>query len=150
MSLKDQLAQDLKEAMKTKDQAALRAIRAIKSAILIAETAEGRGDATLDAAEEMQLLTRQAKQRRDSIQQFRDNGRDDLAAKEEEELAIIERYLPAQLSEADLAAELKALIAEMGTVTVKDMGKIMGAATQRLAGRADNKAIAATVKALLA
>ncbi|RMG56672.1 MAG: GatB/YqeY domain-containing protein [Bacteroidetes bacterium] len=150
MSLKERINTDIKAAMKAKDQDALRALRAIKSAIMVLETSDAQHHDGLTEAEELQLLNRQAKQRRDSIQQFRDNGRDDLADKEAVELAIIERYLPQQLSEAELETAVKALIAETGASSMKDMGKVMGLATQRLAGQADNRAISNLVRKLLA
>ena len=150
MSLKDTLGQDMKAAMKAKDQAALRALRAIKSAILLAETAEGRdAGSPLSEEEELKLLTKQAKQRRDSIDQFKKNNREDLAQTEAEELEVIEKYLPQQLSESELAEELKAIIAGTGASSMKDMGKVMGAATKKFAGRADGKMISKIVRELL-
>lgn len=149
MSLKTTIEQDIKASMKAKDQASLRALRAIKSAILILETAEGRGGEPLSEAEELKLLSKQAKQRRDSLTQFRDNGREDLAKKEEEELAVIERYLPTQMSEGELMAQVKSIIEETGASSMKDMGKVMGLATKRLAGKADGKAISQIVKNIL-
>jgi hypothetical protein len=148
MSLKTRIEQDIKEAMKAKDQAALRALRAIKAAILLEETAEG-SSGELSEADEMKLLQKQVKQRRDSIAQFRGNGREDLALKEEEEVAVIERFLPQQLSEAEVEAIVREIIAETGAASVKDMGKVMGAASKRLAGQADNKIVADAVKRLL-
>ena len=150
MSLKDTLGQDMKTAMKAKDQAALRTLRSIKSAILLAETAEGReAGSPLSEDEELKLLTKQAKQRRDSIEQFKKNNREDLAQTEAEELAIIEKYLPKQLSESELLEELKGIIAETGASTMKDMGKVMGSATKKFAGRADGKMISKIVRELL-
>ncbi len=150
MSLKDQIGQDIKTAMKAKDQAALRALRAIKSAILLAETSEGREPGDLTEEEEIKLLTKQAKQRRDSIEQFKANNREDLAKTEEEELEVIDRYLPKQLTEEELEVALKKIIEEVEASTVKDMGKVMGTASKQLAGKADGKAISAKVKELLA
>lgn len=149
MSLKATLNEDMKAAMKAKDQVALRTIRAIKSAVMLAETEEGR-QGELDEATELKILTKQAKQRKDSATQYRDNGRDDLADAEEAELAVIERYLPKALSPEELEAEVKAIIADTGAASMKDMGKVMGVATKQLAGRADGKAISALVKQLLA
>ncbi|MEM6628648.1 MAG: GatB/YqeY domain-containing protein [Bacteroidota bacterium] len=150
MSLKDTLGQDMKTAMKAKDQAALRALRAIKSAILLAETAEGReAGSPLSEEEELKLLTKQAKQRRDSIEQFKSNNREDLAQTEAEELAIIEKYLPNQVSEAELTEALKSIVEETGASSMKDMGKVMGVATKKFAGRADGKMISTIVRGLL-
>jgi len=149
MSLKDQIQDEMKAAMRAKDKVALQALRAIKSQILLAETAEGRADGPLSDAEEMKLLAKQAKQRRDSAAQYRDNGRADLAEVEEAELAVIEKFLPKSLSPEELEAEVKAIIAEVGATSKKDMGKVMGAATKKLAGRADGKAISSLVRELL-
>ncbi len=149
MSLKTTIDNDIKTAMKAKDQASLRALRAIKSAILLAETSEGRSDKDLTEAEEMQLLTKQAKQRKDAYEQFSANNRDDLAQIEAEELAVIERYLPQALGTEALESAVREIIAETGATSVKDMGKVMGIATKRLAGKADNKAVSAIVKQLL-
>jgi uncharacterized protein YqeY len=151
MPLKETIDNNIKEAMKAKDQVGLRALRAIKSAILLAETAEGRTPgAPLTQAEEMQLLMKQAKQRKDSIEQFKANGRTDLATGEEEELVVIEKFLPKTLSPAELEAEVKKIIAEAGAKSPADMGKVMKLATPALAGRADGKAISDAVKKLLA
>lgn len=150
MSLKDRIGEDIKTAMKAKDQAALRALRAVKAAILLAETAEGRNpDEPLAEAEEMQLLQKQVKQRRDSVEQFRSNSRDDLAKTEEEEAEVIARYLPQAMSEAELETVLRALVAEIGAEGVKDLGKVMKEASIRLAGRADNKAVSEITRKLL-
>lgn len=148
MSLKQKIQEEMKAAMRAKDQAALRALRAIKSAIMLAETAEGRSE-PLNENEEMKLLLKQAKQRRDSITQFKDNGRDDLAEKEIEELEVIERFLPQQMGEDELKAELEKIVAETGASSMKDMGKVMGIATQKFAGRADGKVISTIVRQLL-
>ncbi len=150
MSLKDIIAQDIKTAMKAKDQASLRALRAIKSAILLAETAEGRETGDLSEEEEIKLLTKQAKQRRDSIDQYTNNNREDLAQTEKEELVVIEQYLPKQLTEEELTSELKKIISQVGASSMKDMGKVMGMASKALAGRADGKIISGKVKELLA
>jgi len=150
MSLRHTIEQDIKTAMKAKDQAALRALRAIKSAILLDETAEGRDPGPLDEATEIKLLTKQAKQRRDSIEQYKANNRDDLAEKEEEELEIIERYLPKQLSDEELTEALSQIIEKVGASSPKDMGKVMGVASKELAGKAEGKAISTKVKELLA
>lgn len=139
----------MKTAMRAKDKTALTALRAIKSAILLAQTAGGQGDDPMTEEAEMKLLTKQAKQRRDSATQFRENGRDDLAVVEEAELKIIEKFLPQALSPEELKAEVSAIITETGASSMKDMGKVMGMASSKLAGRADGKAISALVKELL-
>lgn len=151
MPLKETIDNNIKEAMKAKDQATLRALRAIKSAILLAETAEGHVQGTpLSGPEEMQLLMKQAKQRKDSIEQFKANGRNDLAVAEEEELIVIEKFLPKTLTATELEAEIKKIIADVGAKNPADMGKVMKAATPALAGRADGKAVSEAVKKLLA
>lgn len=149
MSLKEKINNDIKDAMRAKNQAALLALRAIKSAILLIETSEGRTSAELTQQEEIQLLSRQVKQRKDSIEQFRKNKRDDLADKEALEMAVIEKYLPKALSAEELDAELKKIIAELGITNAKEMGKVIKAASTRLAGKAEGKAISERVKALL-
>ncbi len=148
MTLKEQISEDIKQAMKSRDQGALRALRAIKSAILLAETASGAA-AELSAEDEMKLLTRQAKQRKDSIDQFRSNGRDDLAVGEEEELLVIERYLPKQMSEAEIRTEVQAIIQSVGASGPGDLGKVMGPASKAMAGKADGKIINQIVRELL-
>lgn len=135
--------------MKAKDQVSLRALRAIKAAIIVAETAEGRGDSPITDDEALKLLTKQAKQRRDSYDQYINNNREDLAQTEKEELEVIERYLPKSLSPEELEAEVKAVIAETGASSMKDMGKVMGIASKKLVGRADGKAISQIVRQLL-
>jgi uncharacterized protein YqeY len=147
MSLETRITQDLKEAMKAKDDAAKRGIRAIKQAILLAKT-DGSGK-EIDEAAEMKMLQKLAKQRRESIEIFEKEGRNDLANKEKEELAIIERYLPEQMSEEELEKQLKEIIDKTGASGMQDMGKVMGLATKKLAGRADGKTISATVRKLL-
>jgi uncharacterized protein YqeY len=149
-NIKQQIEQDIKAAMKAKDQAALRALRSVKSAMMLAETAEGREAGTpLSEAEVNKLITKQAKQRRDSLNQFRENNREDLAKKEEDELAVIERYLPAQLSEEDIQAKVNEIIAQTGASSMKDMGRVMGMASKAMAGQADGKVIANLVKKAL-
>lgn len=150
MSLKERINADLKAAMKAKDSVALRALRAIKTAIMVLETSDAQHSDGISEAEELQLLNRQAKQRRDAMEQFRENGRDDLADKEAEELTVIERYLPQQLGAAELEAAVKAIITQTGASSMKDMGKVMGIATQQLAGQADNRTISTLVRQLLA
>lgn len=136
--------------MRAKDQAALRALRAVKSAIIMAETAEGHdSDAPLTADEEMKILTKQAKQRKDSIDSFVSNSREDLAAKEQEEFDVISKYLPQQLSAEEIADKVKEIVTRVGASSMKDMGKVMGLASKELAGKADGKVISGIVKQLL-
>lgn len=149
MSLKDTVNQDIKAAMKAKDQARLRALRSIKSLILNAEVAEGRNGEPLTADEDMKILMKAAKQRKDSIEQFKQNNREDLAQSEQEELDVLESYLPKQMSNEEIEAEVKGIIAETGASSMKDMGKVMGIASKKLAGKADGKAISSIVKQLL-
>lgn len=139
----------LKQAMRDKDEAALRTLRAIKAAILVEKTAAGAKD-ELTEADELKLLQKLAKQRKDSLDIFRAQNREDLAGKEEEEIAIIGRFLPSQLSAEELEAKVRELIAATGASSPADMGKVMGMASKQLAGQADGKAIADTVKKLLA
>lgn len=149
MSLEEKVQEAIKDAMRAKDQTALLALRAVKSAILYIKTSEGREEGPLTASEELALLIKQAKQRRDSIEQFNANGRLDLSEKEIAELAIIERFLPKQLTEAELLDALKGIIAETGASNIKDMGKVIALANQRFAGQAEGKVISSTVKSLL-
>ena len=148
MSLEQKVMDEIKTAMRAKDEAALRTLRAIKAAILIEKTAKGAKD-SLSEADEQKLLQKMAKQRRDSLDIFLYQNREDLAAKEREELAILERFLPQQLTEEDLRSELQHIISSTGANSPADMGKVMGVATKELAGRADGKAISAMVKSLL-
>jgi uncharacterized protein len=147
MSLEERINQDLKEAMKAKDQIALRGIRAIKAAILLEKTSGTKHD--LDADTDIKLLQKLVKQRRDSLDIYEKQNRPDLAQTEREEIEIIERYLPQQLTEDELRAEIKAILAETGATSMKDMGKVMAAASKKFAGRADGKAISTMVKELL-
>lgn len=148
MSLKTKIEAEIKQAMLNKDKERLTPLRAIKSLILLAETEKGGGDGLSDDVE-LKLLTKAAKQRKDSLDIYKEQGRDDLASKEESELKVIEEFLPSQLTEEELEAELKTLISEVGASGPQDMGKVMGAATKKLAGKADGKAISAKVKVLL-
>lgn len=148
MSLKEQIDQDIKAAMIAKNQDDLRALRAIKSMILLAESEKGR-DKGISKDTEMQLLTKAAKQRKDSADVYRQNGRDELAEREEQELEVIERYLPKQLSDDELEIEIKNIINQIGASNMKDMGRVMGIATKTLAGKADGKAISQKVKEFL-
>ncbi|UTA67530.1 GatB/YqeY domain-containing protein [Emticicia sp. 21SJ11W-3] len=149
MALKTEIDAQIKAAMLARDQVRLMALRDIKKVILLEETKEGKtGELTPD--EELKLLTKAAKQRKDSADIYRQQNRPDLLDKELAELAIIEEFLPKQLSEDELKAKLQEIIAKVGASGPSDMGKVMGAATKELAGLADGKAISATVKSLLA
>ncbi|MCH7403686.1 GatB/YqeY domain-containing protein [Belliella kenyensis] len=148
MSLKLSVESEIKKAMLAKDKDRLRALRAIKSLIMLEETKGGAASA-LSEDDEMKLLTKAAKQRKDSADIYQQQGREDLYAVEVAELEIISEFLPKQLTEEELAVELKQIIAEVGATSAKDMGKVMGAASKALAGKADGKAISAKVKELL-
>ncbi|MFO7257787.1 MAG: GatB/YqeY domain-containing protein [Bacteroidota bacterium] len=148
MSLKEQIDADIKKAMLAKNKEELEALRSIKSLILLAETEKGStGELTADA--EAKLLMKAAKQRRESADIFLAQSRKDLADRELFQLEIINRYLPQQLSEAELRKELERIIGEVGASGPKDMGKVMGVATKQLAGKAEGKMISAIVKELL-
>ncbi len=138
----------MKQAMKARDKERLEALKGIKKEFLEAKTAPGANN-ELPEDKALAILVKMAKQRKDSAQIYKDNGRDELAAGELVELAVIEEFLPKTLSPEELEAELKAIIAEVGASSPKEMGKVMGVATKRLAGRADGKAISAKVKELL-
>ncbi|HRH99441.1 MAG TPA: GatB/YqeY domain-containing protein [Saprospiraceae bacterium] len=147
MAFTDKINVDLKEAMKAKDEVALRGIRAIKAAILLANT-DGTGQEMTDERA-LPILQKLVKQRRESLDIFTKQGREDLASVEREEIAIIERYLPAQLSETELRVLIQEVIQESGAQGPKDMGKVIGLATKKVAGQADGKAVSALVKELL-
>ncbi len=149
MSLEQKIMTDLKAAMLAKDEAGLRSLRAVKAAILLAKTSEGAGG-ELKEEDEVKLLQKLVKQRKDSLEIFRQQHREDLAKKEEEEIAVIEKFLPQQLSAEEIKAELVKIIGATGASSPADMGKVMGAATKQLAGKADGKTISALVKELLA
>ena len=138
----------LKEAMKAKDTVALESLRAIKSAILLAKTEAGASE-ELSEADELKLLQKLVKQRKDSAALYTQQGRNDLAEPELAQMAVIEKFLPAQLSESEVEEALKGIIAQVGATSPKDMGKVMGAATKQLAGKADGKLISDIVKKLL-
>lgn len=148
MNLEQKIMAEMKEAMKTKNEAALRGLRAIKAEIIKAKTEPGAGG-EMAADKEIPLLQKMMKQRKDSLEIYRQQGREDLAKKEEEEISIIEKFLPAQLSGEELYNELREVIRETGASSPADMGKVMGPAQKRLAGRADGKTISAAVKELL-
>jgi len=148
MSLKASVESEIKNAMLAKDKDRLRALRAIKSLILLEETKGGsKGEVTSE--DEMKLLTKAAKQRKDSADIYKQQNREDLYAVEMAELEIINEFLPKQLTDEELDAALKKIISDVGAEGPKDMGKVMGAATKELAGKADGKAISQKVKALL-
>lgn len=149
MSLEARIMDQLKQAMRDKNEAALRTLRAIKAAILLEKTATG-GKSELTEADELKMLQKLSKQRKDSLEIFRTQNREDLAKIEAEELAIIEQFLPQQLSEAALTAKVQEVIEAVGATSPADMGKVMGAANKALAGQADGKLIADAVKKLLA
>jgi uncharacterized protein YqeY len=148
MALEQSIMAEMKEAMKAKNEAALRGLRAIKAAIIIAKTSEGAGG-ELKEEDETKLLQKLVKQRKDSLEIFQKQNRPDLAQKEEEEIAVIEKFLPKQMSTEELKAALTTIIEQVGATTPADMGKVMGAATKQFAGQADGKAISAAVKELL-
>lgn len=151
MSLKDRISEDIKAAMKAKDKVRLETVRSIKKVLLEEEsTARGKGRDTLTEEEELAVLTRLSKQRKDAIAQYNDANREDLAEKEAAELAIIEEYLPAQLSDEEIEAVIDDLIAKTGAASAKDMGKVMGPAMKELKGRADGAKVQSVVKAKLA
>jgi uncharacterized protein YqeY len=148
VSLEITINTEIKTAMLAKNEAALRGLRAIKSAILLAKTADGKqGDLTEE--DEIKILQKLAKQRRDSLEVFVTQHREDLALKEREELELIEKYLPKQMDENELREALQAIINQVGASTAADMGKVMGVASKQLAGKTDGKAISAMVKTLL-
>jgi len=148
MSLEQRVMADLKTAMLAKDEKALRALRAIKAAILLAKTSEGAGG-ELKEEDETKLLQKLVKQRKDSLEIYQQQNRSDLAQKEQEEIEVIEKFLPKQLSDDELQLEIKKIIAETGATSSADMGKVMGVATKKLAGMADGKTISTVVKELL-
>ena len=147
MNLEDKINNDLKEAMKAKDAATLRGVRAIKSAILLHKTSGAGVEVTAEDA--IKILQKLVKQRKESLGIFEQNGRAELAQTEREEIEVIERYLPKQLSEADIEAVVKNIIAEMGATGMKEMGKVIGAANKQLAGQAEGAVISGIVKKLL-
>ncbi|WP_234109422.1 MULTISPECIES: GatB/YqeY domain-containing protein [Chryseobacterium] len=147
MSLENTINEAIKTAMKEKDKVALDALRAVKSQILLLKT-EAKG-AEVSAEQEIAILQRMIKQRKDSLEQFAAQGRNDLAEVEEAQMKVIEKYLPAQLSNEELEAEIRKIIAETGAETIKDLGKVMGTASKLLAGKSDGKSISEMAKKLL-
>jgi uncharacterized protein YqeY len=147
MTLEEKINSDLITAMKAKDQVSLRGIRAIKSAILLVKT-DGSGEEFNDE-KEIKLLQKLVKQRKDSLEIYEKQNREDLAVKEREEIEVIEKYLPKQLDESELEGILQQIISQTGAESMKDMGKVMGMASKQLAGKADGKTISTVVKRLL-
>jgi uncharacterized protein YqeY len=148
MSLEDKTMALMKDAMKSKDEGTLRGLRAIKAAIILAKTAEGAGG-KLTEGDEVKLLQKLIKQRKDSLEIYQQQNRQDLAQKESEEIAVIEQFLPKQLSADELKTIIAGIIKETGASSPADMGKVMGAANKQLAGQADGKTISTVVKELL-
>lgn len=148
MDLFETVNEGIKNAMKARDRVRLEALKGIKKEFLEAKTAPGAGGELPDDRA-MAILVKMAKQSKETAQIYKDNGRDDLAQGELNELAVIEEFLPKALTEEELEAELRAIIAEVGATSAKDMGKVMGVASKRLQGRADGRAISAKVKQLL-
>ena len=148
MSLQQQVMEEMKTAMKAKDTVALESLRAIKSALLLAQTEKGSGDG-ISEADEIKLVQKLVKQRKDSAAIFQEQGREDLAAPELAQAAVIEKFLPAQLSEEEIEKVVVAAIASTGASGMKDMGKVMGIVSKELAGQADGKTISGIVKGKL-
>lgn len=147
MTLKEKINSDLKDAMKAKDEAALRGIRAIKAAIILAETSEGRASKELTPEEEISLLQKLIKQRKESVDIYLKNGKEDLAKIEQEEIQkIIEKYLPKPLSQEELEAIIKEVVNQENATSIKDMGKVMKSLQPKVMGRADNKLISEIIK----
>lgn len=148
MSLQEQVNKDIITAMKAKDEVTLRALRAVKAALLLAATAEGAKD-TIDDEQAIKIFQKLAKQRKESLDIYTQNGRTELAKTEQEELEVFERYLPKQMSEAEIKSELEGLIKQAGAVSGADFGKVMPLAMKHFAGKADGKVISALLKTLL-
>lgn len=148
MSLEQKVMAEMKEAMKSKNEAVLRSLRAIKAEIIKAKTEPGAGG-EIDEATEQKFLQKMMKQLKDSLDIFTQQGRTDLAQKEKEEMEVIEKFLPKQLTEEEITTAVKSIIAETGASTAADMGKVMGIASKQLSGKADGKTISGIVKELL-
>lgn len=146
MTLEEKINQDLKTAMLAKNEATVRSLRAVKSAILLAKTS---GSETISTEDEMKMLQKLVKQRKESVDIYQQQNRTDLAKTELEEIAVIEKYLPKQMSEEEIKADLKKIIEQVGAKSAADMGKVMGAASKYFAGKADNKVVSQLVKQLL-
>ncbi len=149
MALEQQIQEDIKAAMKAHDAVATAATRAIKGEILLFKTSEG-GSKEVSDGDILKMIQKLIKQRKESAEQFVAAGRQELADNELAEAAIMEKYLPKQLSEAEVEEKVKAIIAEVGATSIKDMGKVMGAANKALAGQSDGRTISNVVKRLLA
>lgn len=149
MALEEKVMADMKEAMKAKDEAGLRGLRAIKSAIINAKTAEGAGG-VLKEEDEVKLLQKLVKSRKDSLEIFEKQNRPELAQKEKQEIAVIEKFLPQQMGAEELRTTITKIIADLGAKSPAEMGKVMGVASKQLAGLAEGKAISTMVKELLA
>lgn len=148
--LKDRLGEDLKAAMRAKDEVRLRTIRSLRAALMEREIELRQGGtASLTEDQELAVVQKQAKQRRDAIEQFDAAERDDLARREREELAVIESYLPQQLSDDEIRSVVREVVAATGASSMKEMGKVMGPAMERLRGRADGRRVQEAVRALL-
>lgn len=147
MSLESKITEQLKEAMKSKNQIALESLRAMKSEILLVKTSGGNGE--MNESQEIAMLQKLIKQRKEAAEQFTNNGRTELAEKELAQAEIIQGFLPQQLTQEELEFELKAIIEEVGATSAKEIGKVMSTASARLAGKAEGKVIAETVKKLL-
>jgi uncharacterized protein YqeY len=148
MSLEQNIMAEMKDAMKSKNEGVLRGLRAIKAEIIKAKTEPGAGG-EIDEATEQKFLQKMMKQRKDSLEIFEKQGREDLAVKEREEMAVIEKFLPKQLTEAEIKEAVARLITEIGATSAADLGKVMGAASKQLAGKADGKTISTIIKELL-
>ena len=148
MALEQQVMAEMKDAMKAKNESVLRSLRAIKAEIIKAKTEPGAGGEISEATEQ-QFLQKMMKQRRDSIEIFEKQGRNDLAIKEKEEVAVIERFLPRQMTEEELKESIQQIITSSGATSAADLGKVMGIASKQLAGKADGKTINTLVKSML-
>src|SRR3569832_947097 len=146
MNLEETINNDLKAAMLAKDEAKVRSLRAIKSAVLLAKTS---GGGTISSDDEIKMLQKLVKQRKESLEIYKQQNRADLAKTEEEEIAVIEKYLPAQMSEEDVKKELQKIIEQVGAKAPSDMGKVMGVASKHFAGKADNRIVSQLVKQML-
>ncbi len=150
MSLMERISEDIKTAMKAKDKIRLETVRSIKKVLLEKEVSlRPQGQTSLSESQEIEVLAQLAKQRREAIEQYSQAGRNDLADQEAQELAILEEYLPGQLSDEEISAVVDEIIARTGAVSAKDMGKVMGPAMQQLKGRADGQKVQSVVKAKL-
>lgn len=149
MTLEQQIQEDIKAAMKAKDSVAMNAVRAVKGEILLFKTSESGSKEATDA-DVLKMIRKLVKQRKESAEQYVAAGRKELADNELAEAAVMEKYLPKQLSEADVEAKVKEIITELGATSIKEMGKVMGAANAKLAGLADGRTISGIVRKLLA